>query len=89
MTLKHPAKFSAALYPVMADMLRGYRSILDPFAGVGGVFRLHDYLPDLQIAALEIEPEWVTMASTSAIFEHGDHVCAGDARQLPWTDNAL
>lgn len=68
---KHPAKYTDALLPVMARMLRGRRRILDPFAGTGKAFLLSHWLPDAQIEAVEIEPEWAgqnpktTAASTA------------------------
>ena len=41
----HPAKYTDALLPVMASMLRGRRRILDPFGGTGGAFRLEALVP--------------------------------------------
>jgi len=39
-------------------MLAGSRRILDPFGGTGKVFLLNQWLPQAQIQAVEIEPEW-------------------------------
>lgn len=57
--MKHPAKFSDAIVPVLTDALlatvgAGAR-VLDPFAGVGGVHRL---FPTFETVGIEIEPEW-------------------------------
>ncbi len=38
--IRHPARFSAALLPTMAQYLRAGWLVLDPFAGVGGLARL-------------------------------------------------
>ena len=58
--VKHPAKYTDVLLPVMAQYLHGYKRILDPMAGVGGIFKLYDYLDDdVVIMGIELEPEWV------------------------------
>lgn len=38
--IRHPARFSAALLPTMAQYLRAGWLVLDPFAGVGGLAKL-------------------------------------------------
>lgn len=72
---KHPARYTPALLPIMAGMLRGARRILDPFAGVGGVFGLTAWLPDATIEAIELEPEWAACDS---------RITQGNALALPW-----
>ena len=71
----HPAKYTDALLLTMAQMLKGRRRILDPFGGTGKVFLLEAWLPDAQIEAVEIEPEW------AAINPRTTH---GNALDLPW-----
>lgn len=61
----HPAKFSPAVFDAICDVLVEVRlapgaTVLDPFAGVGGV---HDLRPDFATFAVEIEPEWATQAA--------------------------
>lgn len=73
----HPAKYTDALLLTMAQMLKGRRRILDPFGGTGKVFLLEAWLPDAQIEAVEIEPEW------AAINPRTTH---GNALALPWGD---
>ena len=73
----HPAKYTDALLLTMAKMLKGKRRILDPFGGTGKVFLLEAWLPDAQIEAVEIEPEW------AAINPRTTH---GNALDLPWGD---
>ena len=73
----HPAKYTDALLLTMAKMLKGRRRILDPFGGTGKVFLLEAWLPDAQIEAVEIEPEW------AAINPRTTH---GNALDLPWGD---
>ena len=71
----HPARYTEALLPIMARYLTGSRRILDPFGGVGGVFKLAAWLPGSQIEAIEIEPEW---AAADKRITHGN------ALALPW-----
>lgn len=73
----HPAKYSDELLPVMAGMLYGRRCLLDPFAGSGKVFSLQSFLPDCEIEAVEIEPEWAAMHPRTTV---------GNALHLPWPD---
>lgn len=74
---RHPARYSDVLLPHMARMLSGCKSILDPFGGVGGVFRLALWLPDAQINAVEIETEWCAA---------DPRMTHGNALHLPWPD---
>src|SRR5688572_22472103 len=73
----HPAKYSDILLVEMAKMLRGSRCILDPFGGTGKVFTLNHWLPDAQIEAIEIEPEWAGMHPRTTL---------GNALKLPWAN---
>jgi DNA modification methylase len=61
----------------MAKMLQGRKRILDPFGGTGKVFLLNAWLPDAQIEAVEIEPEWAAKHSRTTL---------GNALHLPWPD---
>ena len=74
----HPAKYTDALLLTMAQMLKGRRRILDPFGGTGKVFLLEAWLPDAQIEAVEIEPEWAAINPRTRV---------GNALCLPWGDN--
>ena len=73
----HPAKYTDALLLTMAQMLKGRRRILDPFGGTGKVFLLEAWLPDAQIEAVEIEPEFASIQP---------RVTHGNALYLPWGD---
>jgi tRNA G10 N-methylase Trm11 len=73
----HPAKYTDALLLTMASMLRGRQRILDPFGGTGKVFLLNHWLPDAQIEATEIEPEWAAKHPQTTL---------GNALDLPWED---
>lgn len=74
MTAKHPAKFSpeiiSALHHEVGLRLENGQTILDPFAGVGGV---HNLYPQYDTVGIEIEPEWAT--------QHPRNIC-GDSRTL-------
>lgn len=71
----HPAKFSAAILPVIDELLGDAITVLDPFAGVG----LIHSLPTKRVTfGIEIEPEWANQHPRTAV---------GDALHLPFTDN--
>jgi len=72
---QHPAKFTEVLIPVMAKMLQGRKRILDPFGGTGRCFLLEAWLPDAEIQAVEIEPEWAAINPRTTL---------GNALSLPW-----
>lgn len=73
---KHPAPFSAAVLReirrILDNQLHGKGSVLDPFAGVGGIHNLAGYLT----YAVEIEPEWADVSR-----ELGPTLCT-DSRTL-------
>src|SRR5690606_19530624 len=64
-----------ALLPIMAGYLHGCTRILDPFAGVGGIFDLLAWMPAAQVEAVEIEPEWAAA---------DPRITLGSALALPW-----
>ncbi len=55
-TVKHPARFSDAILPVIDEELGDAVTVLDPFAGTG---RIHEL--DRETIGVEIEPEWAAM----------------------------
>lgn len=75
--VRHPAKYSKELLPVLCAALEGYRHILDPMAGTGE--RLLSIRPDAWLN--EIEPRWaaISKARTNRSF-------VGDALDLAWSD---
>lgn len=75
---KHPAKYTDALMSAFVKMSHGCNKILDPFGGTGKVFLLNRWYPNVEIQAVEIEPEW------AAINPRTTH---GNALALPWQDN--
>lgn len=81
--IKHPAQYSEPIIHVLADMMRdqGFATVLDPFAGAGGIFRLRDEhnIPGLFLG-YEIEPEFV------ALHPHTRH---GNALRLPLADGII
>jgi len=76
--VRHPAKYTDALLPVFIRFLRGSRRILDPFGGTGKIFDIQPWLPNSEIQAVEIEPEWAAMNPKTTL---------GNALYLPWSDN--
>lgn len=71
----HPARYTEALLGVMAELLHDARRILDPFGGVGGVFKLAPFLPGARFECVEIQPKWAA---------HDPRITCGDATALPW-----
>ncbi len=73
----HPARYTEALLPIMAAMLRGRKRIIDPFAGSGRCFLFEKFIPDCEVSGTEIEPEWAAMHPRTTL---------GSALALPWAD---
>jgi SAM-dependent methyltransferase len=63
----HPAEYSPELYEHFIELLKGYKKVLDPFAGTGGTHGLAAWGHD--IVGVEIEERWAA-AHPSTI--HGD-----------------
>lgn len=79
-TPHHPCKYSESLFPVMARMVidSEAKTILDPFAGVGGIFKLERYGVTADISAVEIEADFA---------EADERITIGNALDLPYDDN--
>ena len=73
---EHPAKFSAPILVAIAEELDRFRppnlSVLDPFAGVGGVHALE--AAGFATWGVELEPEWARAHERTQV---------GDATHLP------
>lgn len=74
---KHPAKYTDALLGTFVKMLEGYKRVLDPFGGTGKIFLINKWNPDIEIQALEIEPEWAKI---------NKKIVVGNALFLPYPD---
>ena len=99
-----PAKFTDTIIAALEEQLfvRGLTAgtVLDPFAGVGGVHQLADRYPALTTLGIEIEPELAELHPRTV---HGDsrrastltaELCAAAGRQLgpgdkPWVADAI
>lgn len=55
--VSHPARYSRELLPKFAQFLEPGWHVLDPFAGVGGIHELRDFI-DVKTIGVELEPEW-------------------------------
>jgi tRNA G10 N-methylase Trm11 len=64
--MKHPAKYSAKILPVIDEMLGDAHYVLDPFAGTG---RIHELPTVRHTVGIEIEKEWADMHPSTM---HGD-----------------
>lgn len=73
----HPAKFSDVvmmrIQEYLLDIPTRPLNILDPYAGIGGVHRLHNVKDKIATYGIELEPEWAS--------QHPSTIC-GDARDL-------
>lgn len=78
----HPAVFSEAALSAVASLLDGrHRLILDPFAGVGGVYKLAAEAGwNLEIWGVELEREWAAAHPRTII---------GNALSLPFGDGTF
>lgn len=59
--IKHPAKYSDALIPLIAVILRRYnvKSVFDPMAGTGKIGEIRKYGFEGRIDCNDIEPDWI------------------------------
>ena len=55
----HPAKYNDKFIPIFADMLKGKKRVLDPFAGVGKIGLIKKFGFNGKIYANDIESEWI------------------------------
>lgn len=87
--VRHPARYSNELVPVLTGVLRSERDniqrqlttdtsysplVLDPFAGTGRIHEIAD-LAGWSSVGVEIEPEWAEMHTSTVL---------GSALDLPW-----
>ena len=90
----HPAPFTDALLPILAELLPespvpsedggsgpGTLRVLDPFAGTGKIARLRAWFPQAEFYGYEIEPEWAEQARANGLC-----VTTGDSRQMHYPD---
>ncbi len=72
--MRHPARYTACLLPILQNYLEGCVKVLDPFAGTG---KLREIIPNATL--LEIEPEWAAVSGG----------ITGDATQMPFADSCF
>lgn len=60
--MKHPAVYSNNFIDIFVKILRGRKSVLDPFAGTGKIALIKEKGFDGKIICNEIEPEFTTVA---------------------------
>lgn len=76
--LSHPAQYTKSLIPVFATALKGFRTVLDPFAGVGNIHKLREF--GYETTGVELQPKWARL--------HPDTI-VGDATDLPFDDESF
>lgn len=64
-------------------MLNGSKKILDPFGGTGKVFLLNHWYPQVEIQAIELEPEW---AAHNPKTIKGLHFTCSHFMSLRWSE---
>ena len=69
---EHPAPYPNEVLDCFARHIPGFSTVLDPFAGVGGIHRLRDR-GEFCTVGIELEPEWAS--------KHPDNIC-GDSTKL-------
>ena len=76
---KHPAVFNPLILATINDMLGDADPVLDPFAGVGGIFDLPRHPSGLlrEIEGLEIEEKWANLRPK---------ITHASALDIPWED---
>lgn len=74
--VSHPARYSDALLAVFAEVLDGYRRVLDPFAGTGRIHELEDH----ETVGVELEEEWASLHPQTVV---------GSALALDFPDNSF
>ena len=85
MTVRHPAKYSAALLPILASVLAGCTYVLDPMGGTGKLGQIKQHGWHGWVYVNELEPEWAAQAKANG----ADTVTIGDAGRLPYRDGVL
>lgn len=84
MAVKHPATFSGVVLDEMELQLSIHEltggRILDPFAGTGGIHRLHDSPLAYDTVGVELEREWA---------EQHERTDVGDATALDFPDRSF
>lgn len=76
--VSHPARYSAELIEVFREVLAGYVTVLDPFAGTGLIHKLQEHGHDT--IGVELEPEWAKLHEATEV---------GDARNLAFADESF
>lgn len=90
MSTKHPAKFSDVLLPVIYNIVKNRKLILDPFAGTGKLADIVELGFDGAIFLNELEPEWyITCRERENKPYSRANAHLGDACHLPYIDSAF
>lgn len=80
--IRHPAKFTDIFIPTFANLLVGYKRVLDPFAGTGKLALIKDYGYKGEVVCVEIEPEWTDMEAYDI-----DEWRIGDSQDMYWAED--
>lgn len=84
MQINHPAKYSDQFIPIFAKLLKGRKTVLDPFAGTGKLALIKSYGFKGKVICNEIEPEYANN-STYPVDEW--HI--GDSADMKWAEDSL
>jgi DNA modification methylase len=80
--ITHPAKFSDVFIPLLAELLKYKKSVLDPFAGTGKIAAIKEYGFAGKITCCEIEPEYANLCVYQV-----DKWYIGDSADMYWADD--
>lgn len=81
--VKHPAKYSDQFIPVFAEILKGRKNVLDPFAGTCKITNIREHGYQGEVYCNEIEPEWLNIGDKNLM----NGFTISDAESLPYKDN--
>ena len=79
--IKHPAKYSDVLIPIMAEWLRDAANVLDPMGGSGKLAEIKAYGYRGRVICNDLEPEWRNGYAVDQ-WQHAD------AAALAWAEDA-
>jgi hypothetical protein len=80
--IKHPAVYTDVLIPVIAKLLKGSKTLLDPFGGTGKIALIKNYGYEGTVTCNEIETEWIINSPYDV-----DRWFLCDAEKMKWAKN--
>ena len=85
--VKHPAKYSDVLIPILAEWLRDAANVLDPMGGSGKLAAIKAYGYRGRVICNDLEPEWAAAENVANGFAV-DQWQHSDAAAMTWAEDA-